>query len=768
MTEFTTLPIEDLYESTLQSDLGEAELTAKTVKLITGTLTGGATCYMGIDYDKPSKYELVKINAINGQDVTIETRGVKTKAGGTGVAQFHAAGAKVIITHSYKVFEDIAMAIASKANSSSPTLTNPTLVNPVVNNYIDLPTYADGAARDVAIPTPADNMAVLLEDDGNGYTCLSVYKNAQWNNIALPSEDVTVYGFLEVADGYIRFPLYADDTARNAAIPAPTQGMTIYNQTAVTLQLYDGANWIDLDIGTPVPLATTTTPGRVRLATDAEVLAGTDFDGPNPLVVQPSQVGNVIQATLEENMSTGQIVGISQYISQSSPFVAHARFIERSLGIACDSNIKQVITLEPDRLFLVYNNSNVVKAAVIQMDYNTNTPIIGAEVTVTGGAISTVNMYDAAFMSTDKVAITYVLSATNTVVRCKIADVSGTTITLGSEQTVMTAGSVISTNNIIKMIAVDTDKAAVLVIPDTTTGSRMVAFTVSGTTITAGTPQSIGSNLRSIRTMLVFLDTDKFLLISGNNSTGRYQAGTISGTAITMGTEATWTTGGGNASCVFIEANKVLVTYRGSSSNGADTAKIITFSGTAIAVEGTPLSVSFAQSGYSLLLRSTNTVWATGLDGSFLFTSQFTISGTTITAEQLAYNLSLLNSGGQNGDTEIGPRNNTAIVASRAVYVYSGGGILRWGREGDSNNMVGVLTSGGNRGDTRAIKLYCPLLQSNQTFKAGEYYSYGISAAGVGTLSMVPGGQLTDNSNISTAGRNGEILAVTADSFIKM
>ena len=118
MTEFTTLPIEDLYESTLQSDLGETDMIAKTVKLITGTLTGGRPCYMGINYDRPSKYELVEINAINGQDVTIETRAMPTKAGGTGLAQNHPAGSKVIITHSYKVFEDIATAIASKADGT--------------------------------------------------------------------------------------------------------------------------------------------------------------------------------------------------------------------------------------------------------------------------------------------------------------------------------------------------------------------------------------------------------------------------------------------------------------------------------------------------------------------------------------------------------------------------------------------------------------------------------------------------------------------------
>ena len=194
MSEFTTLPIEDLYESTLQSDLGSTDMLARTVKSITGTLTGGNTCYMGINYDRLSKYELVEISAISGQDVTILTRAIQTKAGGTGVAQNHPAGSKVIITHSYKVFKDIATAIASKADGT-PSL------------------------------------------DGS---------NA----------------------------VYVDDTARDTAIPTPQTGMIV--TTGGVLQYYSGGIWNDLDVGTPTPDASTTVAGKVEIATQGELEAGTD------------------------------------------------------------------------------------------------------------------------------------------------------------------------------------------------------------------------------------------------------------------------------------------------------------------------------------------------------------------------------------------------------------------------------------------------------------------------------------------------------------
>lgn len=194
MTNFNTVPIEDLYESTLQSDLGSTDMVAKTVKIITGTLTGGKTTYMGINYDRPSKYELVEISAINGQDVTILNRALPTKSGGTGTAQNHPAGSKVIITHNYKVFQDIATAFESKADGT-PTL------------------------------------------DGSG-------------------------------------AVYVDGTARDAAVTSPQNGQIV--TTAGVLQYYSGGTWNDLDVGTPTPNASTTVAGKVEIATQTQLNAGTD------------------------------------------------------------------------------------------------------------------------------------------------------------------------------------------------------------------------------------------------------------------------------------------------------------------------------------------------------------------------------------------------------------------------------------------------------------------------------------------------------------
>lgn len=46
--------------------------------------------------------------------------------------------------------------------------------------------------------------------------------------------------------GTFRLPVYADDTARDAAIPLPTGGEMVFNETSATVEFYDGTTWIGL------------------------------------------------------------------------------------------------------------------------------------------------------------------------------------------------------------------------------------------------------------------------------------------------------------------------------------------------------------------------------------------------------------------------------------------------------------------------------------------------------------------------------------------
>jgi hypothetical protein len=47
--------------------------------------------------------------------------------------------------------------------------------------------------------------------------------------------------------GAITLAVYADNTARDAAITAPTAGMMVFNTTGTKFQGYTGAAWVDLN-----------------------------------------------------------------------------------------------------------------------------------------------------------------------------------------------------------------------------------------------------------------------------------------------------------------------------------------------------------------------------------------------------------------------------------------------------------------------------------------------------------------------------------------
>lgn len=56
----------------------------------------------------------------------------------------------------------------------------------------------------------------------------------------LTANTVTSTSFTQLA-------VYADDTARDAAITSPAEGMLVFNQTGAKFQGYDGTNWVDLN-----------------------------------------------------------------------------------------------------------------------------------------------------------------------------------------------------------------------------------------------------------------------------------------------------------------------------------------------------------------------------------------------------------------------------------------------------------------------------------------------------------------------------------------
>ena len=105
-----------------------------------------------------------------------------------------------------------------------------------------------------------------------------------------------------VATGYIKDAVYADATARDAAIPTPSNGMVIYNTAVWLFQKYQAGAWVDDTSGASTPNASTTVAGKVEKSTRSEVTAGTSTGGTGAeLFVWPAElktVTDVINAQL--------------------------------------------------------------------------------------------------------------------------------------------------------------------------------------------------------------------------------------------------------------------------------------------------------------------------------------------------------------------------------------------------------------------------------------------------------------------------------------
>lgn len=97
--------------------------------------------------------------------------------------------------------------------------------------------WATGAAINVTVDgsvstgvAPTKITIETMNDSGSRLNALTITKNQQTH-----------------FDGAIKLAVYADDTARDAAITSPTAGMMIFNTTGTKFQGYTGAAWVDLN-----------------------------------------------------------------------------------------------------------------------------------------------------------------------------------------------------------------------------------------------------------------------------------------------------------------------------------------------------------------------------------------------------------------------------------------------------------------------------------------------------------------------------------------
>jgi len=260
--------------------------------------------------------------------------------------------------------------------------------------------------------------------------------------------------------------------------------------------------------------------------------------------------------------------------------------------------------------------------------------------------VATKNSYlyaNAVLIDTNKVFIAHSNNSSNYYLNGIVCTISGTTITTGTDTTIIQSANLGVDLN---AITIDTNKVFITHSSDSTNRYlNGIVCTISGTTITKGSDTTLvnvryssmddGSNIAKIDTNKVFI---------AHRDSSSYLSGficTINGTTITKGSDTTLisqTSSYGYPQICLIDTNKVFITHRSDSTNAYLNGIVCTISGTTITAgtDITLVSASYSANSYcKICLIDTNKVFIAHSSGSstnyYLQGMVCTISGTTIT-----------------------------------------------------------------------------------------------------------------------------------------
>ena len=138
-------------------------------------------------------------------------------------------------------------------------------------------TYADHAARDLALPTPTDGMQIYVQS----LEVFEQYRNGTW---------------------WLVSPVFADATQRDASIPVPVNGMKCYNIAVGLFQSYITGSWMNDGISSPTPNGSETVAGKFQEATRLQVGTSVQTGSTGAdLVINPKDVVKVSSGAADEN-----------------------------------------------------------------------------------------------------------------------------------------------------------------------------------------------------------------------------------------------------------------------------------------------------------------------------------------------------------------------------------------------------------------------------------------------------------------------------------
>lgn len=351
-------------------------------------------------------------------------------------------------------------------------------------------------------------------------------------------QDVTVWDDLNVAWDITTLnlsvswkskpvPKVANISARNVLYPSPVDGNMVDVETE-WVQYYktSAGGWVTFWEETPTPDATEAVKGKAKLATNAEALAWVD----DTTIMTPLKVKSVLNTidqsnfyTLWETITQGRVLSVledGKAYNYVWPFTA-----EQTLTVA-NATPQQIIKLTDTLVVAFYQISSwwffgYARAGSISWDTITR----WTQSSAFYGVDSNSTMRMCRLEDNKFVVATAELNGWLYTLKGTVCTVSGTTITLGTP--VVLPSGVKTALTLYDVVKVATDKF-VVAFSQTTTLDTLIAATVSGTTITKGTELDTWA---IVPTRLWFVSTDVFIMLT---TTTAYRC-TTSGTTITIG-----------------------------------------------------------------------------------------------------------------------------------------------------------------------------------------------------------------------------------------
>jgi hypothetical protein len=205
---------------------------------------------------------------------------------------------------------------------------------------------------------------------------------------------------------------------------------------------------------------------------------------------------------------------------------------------------------------------------------------------------SGVRGFDACSIGTDKFLFIYQKDTAGAAagIAVKVATVSGTTVTVGSEQSIETTGNL---SYIASCAKLDTDKAVIVYQKDSDGDFYAQVLTVSGTTVSTNTAVLIKAISGNGNVSATQLETDSAAIIYSSTGDGTKLYGriiSVSGTVPTINSENTLVTTGSGTWTMGLKAissTKLLAVYACSGTPLNDTAANISISGATMTLSST-------------------------------------------------------------------------------------------------------------------------------------------------------------------------------------